>query len=54
MNLIWIWINDGYYKKFDVDFKILYYIFMLEYWILLVKDFEINIKVLLVVVEYES
>lgn len=41
-------------KKFDVDFKILYYIFMLEYWILLVKDFEINIKVLFVVVEYES
>lgn len=54
MNLIRIWINDGYYKKLDVDFKTLYHIFMLEYWISPVKDSEINTKVLLVAVEYES
>lgn len=54
MHLIRIWINDGYYKKLDVDFKTLYHIFMLEYWISPVKDSEINTKVLLVAVEYES
>lgn len=41
-------------KKLDVDFKTLYHIFMLEYWISPVKDSEINTKVLLVAVEYES